>query len=429
MARRRQVPEIVLLAIPGMVLVALSVMQESFEQWSAEWGWAWSQWAAQVQLTAPMTGGLAAWLVYDARRAGRGEWLATTPRGGALLRRHVLAATVPAVVAAAATGAGLPFVVGARGAVEWPLLPALSVAAAILGAAAIGGVAARLLSKAIAVPLVVVLLWGVVVGLIPLGSAWLRVGGAGHTLAGYEVVGALPIHRAIATVAVMCTAVLVLSPRPPSRWTSVHRLSAVGAGLGVVAVLLGSGWFAGGTYDIRPDPQAVADSCSSTGATVVCALPEHARAAQAARPAIVLILEARRALGIATPGTVTELAPHDLASADGRHGPDPASLAFTIDPFSETRNADAATSLVLPATCFAAQDGLSQEQFEVSDDAKRVLALWASTVVRQPFPGGQDDPAWVRFSALSPRAQADWLRSAITAADACRFEDFRSLAS
>jgi hypothetical protein len=429
MVRRWHVPQIVLLAVPGMILLALSVMQESFGQWRGEWGWAWSQWAAQAQLTAPMTAGLAAWLVHDARRAGRGEWLATTPRGGVLLRARVLAATLPAVSAATLTGAALPLVTGARGPMEWPLLPAVSVLAALLGSAAVGGAVGRLLPKAIAAPLVVVLLWGVVVGLVPLGTAWLRVGGAGHTLAGYEVVGSLPLHRVIATLLVSCAALAVLSARPPSRWSRGRRLFAAGAGLAAVAILLGSGWFTGGTYDIRPDPAAAADACSSTGSTVVCAMPEHAAAGEAARPALVSMLEARRALGLVTPDTVTELTPHDIDTADGRRGRGDAPLRFTIDPFSANRDVDAVTSLVLPPTCFAGQDGLTPEQFQISDEAMRVLALWAATVARAPVPAGMDDPAWLRFTALSPEAQAEWLRSAITAADACRFTDFAAIAS
>ena len=427
--RRRHVPQIVVLAIPGMLLLALSVMQESFGDWRTEWGWAWSQWAAQVQLTGPMTGGLAAWLVHDARRAGRGEWLATTPRGGSLLRHRVLVSAVPALVAASVTAAALPFATQATGSMTWPLLPAVSVLAAIIGSAAVGGIAGRLLHKALAAPLVVVLLWGVVVGLLPLGTVWLRVGGAGHTLAGYEVVASLPVHRVIATVVVGCTAILVLSARGPGRWSLGHRLATAGAGLAALGVLFGSGWFAGGTYDIRPDAAAVADACSPSGSTVVCAMPEHAGAAAGAAPALASVLEARRALGISTPDTVTELTPHDLAAADGRTGRGAEPLGFTIDPFSQSRNGDAAASLVVPPMCFAAQDGLTPEQFDASDAALRVLTLWAITVAREPAPAGLDDPAWGHFASLSPAAQGEWLRGAITAAQACRFEDFRAIAS
>jgi hypothetical protein len=427
--RRWHVPEIVVLAIPGMLLLALSVMQESFGEWRTEWGWAWSQWAAQVQLTGPMTGGLAAWLVHDARRAGRGEWLATTPRGGSLLRHRVLVSTVPAATAAAVTATALPFVTDAAGSMTWPLLRAVSAVAAVTGSAAVGGVVGRLLPKALAAPLVVVLLWGAVVGLLPLGTVWLRVGGAGHTLVGYEVVASLPFHRVITTVVVMSAAFLVLSARGPSHWSLGHRVATTVVGLAALGVLFGSGWFAGGTYDIRPDAAAAPDACSPSGPTVVCAMPGHAVAAVGAGPAMASILEARRALGIPTPDTVTELTPHELATADGRTGPGAKPLRFTIDPFSQSRNGDAAASLVVPPMCFAAQDGLTPEQFDVSDAAMRVLTLWAITVAREPAPAGLDDPAWARFVALPPPAQGEWLRGAITAAQACRFEDFRAIAS
>jgi hypothetical protein len=240
MRRRRLVPEIALLAIPGMLILALSVLQESSAQWITEWNWAWSQWAAQVQLTAPMTGGLAAWLVYDAMRAGRADWLATTPRGGMMLRTRVLTSTIPALAAAVLTGVALPFLVGTGGSPRWPLLTALSVAAAVVGAAAVGGLAARLLPRAATAPVVVVLLWSLVVGLVPLGTSWLRVGGAGHSLAGYDIVSGLPVHRAVTTMVVVAAAILTLSARTPRRWSSLHRGAVTATGASAVGLLLGS---------------------------------------------------------------------------------------------------------------------------------------------------------------------------------------------
>ena len=202
-------------------------------------------------------------------------------------------------------------------------------------------------------------LWAIVVGLLPLGSAWLRVGGAGHSLAGYEAVASLPLHRTVASVAVACAAAVALSARPVALWTRRHQVAAAAAGLAVVGVLVGSGWFSGGTYDLRPDADARADACSAVGPTVVCAMPEHALAAEAAVPALTSVVEARRALGVPTPQGVAELTPYDLETSGGRRGRGGESLGFTIDPFSPSRNADAAASLVLPATCFAAQDGLT----------------------------------------------------------------------
>lgn len=428
MASRRNLPDLVLAVIPGMTLLALTVMQESFALWRHEWEWSWAQWGAQVQLTGPMTAGLAAWLVHDVLRRGRGDWLATTPRGSAFLRRLVLVAAIPAATAAVLTGIAVSVLAGSGGALSWPVQTAVSMAAAILGCSALGAVAARHVSRAVVAPLMTVLTWALVVGLVPIGTSWLRVGGAGHTLVGYRVHESLVGHRVLATLVIVVAAVVLLTATTPRTWGAIHRVGAMAAVIGAVGTLVFTGWFRADVYDVEPDPAAGATSCDSRDDLTVCSLPAHEDVAAQARPVISRILQAREDLGLAAPSVATETTPSDLASGDGRTGQTSQSLFFTLDPSTGIPESQMATSLVVPNGCFRADEGLPPTQFDIATQAVEVLTLWATRTAGASDVLPPDIPSWTRFEALSPSQQRVWLRSALQAADECTYDTFPAIA-
>lgn len=412
---------LIVVAAVVMTGFAVSVMQESFSLWRSEWAWGWVQWAAQVQLTAPLTGGLAAWMVYDAQREGRSDWLATMPRGDSVLRWHALCAVLPALATALLTGALLPFVLDVRGSANWPVQLSLAVAAAVIGAGAFGAVIGRLMPYALTPLVVSILLWALVVGLVPLAGSWVRVAGAGHTLAGYEVNATLAWQRWLASLLLIAVLFLSLTARSPRRWT-LARTSAFGAGIiAVVMVISGTGWFAG-TYDVRPAASARASDCSSGSGVEVCLLPEHAAASAAARRSLGAIVQARRDLGVATPDLLVQLTPYQIETSDGMDsGRDGTQLDFTLGGLATGTLTGSAQSLVLPSRCFAAFDRLDMRHQQNADEGLRVLGLWAAMVANQPVAEGVDDPAWLRFAALPAETQRAWLRTAIHSADACDF--------
>lgn len=412
-----------------MTFFAVAVMQESFSEWRTEWAWGWVQWAAQVQLTAPLTGGLAAWVVYDAQRAGRAEWLATMPRGNSVLRWHALCSVLPALATAVLTGVILPFALEESGPASWPLQLSLAVTAAVVGAGALGAVLGRLLPFAFTPLVVSILLWALVVGLVPLAGAWLRVAGAGHTLAGYEVNSMLAWQRWVACALVVALLILALTAQSPRQWALARKVAFSIATFAAIAVVGGTGWFSG-TYDVRPSASAKASDCANGSGVEVCLMPEHAAASAAAQRSLGAIVQARRDLGITTPDLLVQLTPYQMEVSNGvDSGRDGSKLDFTLGGKSAQAVAGGAQTLVLPSRCFAAFDRIDANHLRNADEGFRVLGLWAAIVAGQPVAEGSDDPAWLSFVSLPPASQRAWLRSAILSADACDYGSIPGLGS
>lgn len=408
------------LAVPGVAVLALVVMQESFPLWRHEWGWGWVQWAAQTQLTGPVSGGLAAWVMYDSLRAGRDAWLASTTRGSWLLRRRALLCLVPATLALAVSGVAVLVVLVVTGAPpgswRWPALAAASAVATIGTCVAIGASVGRAVPRAVTAPVLTLALWAAVVGLLPAGRAWLRAGGAGHSLAGFELSAELAAHRWLVLATLTVVAVLGVSAGSPGTWGRYRRTALAVSSTATAALVLGSGWFGSQVTDLRPDPGSVASECAAFGQVDVCAMPEHRRHLDTVGPALQAVAAAQAGLGLPQPLRAREVTPHEVLRSGGVRGRTSPVLDFAISS-GQPDPAQVALSAVVPATCYAAADALRPDQMERYSASVDVLAAWTRTLVgTEPIPS----PAWSSFTALPPEAQRTWLREALAAHASCR---------
>ncbi|WP_299447404.1 hypothetical protein [uncultured Phycicoccus sp.] len=407
-----------LVAAPGMFVLALTVMQESFSSWRTEWGWAWVQWAAQVQLTGPVTAGVAAWVVTDALRGGRGDWLATTVRGGSALRRSALLAAAPGLAALGVTAATLPLVLdGVEGSARWPLLAAASAVVTLLACGLLGAVAGRLAPHPATSAVVTITVWALVVGLLPAGRAWLRTGGAGESLAGYELDAEVVGHRGIALLLLGAVAFLLLRSRPITTrgpWELGGDALSVGA---LLVFLVWSGWFSASVYDVHPDPESRATACGTWSGTTVCVLPEHADGLAEVGPAVAAAVEVRRSAGLETGDRVLELSPWQVERTDGRSGHAGPDVGFRWSG-SDTGVVGAVATVFDPVGCWAASDGLLPDQLETWSRASEVLTGLAGDLADRPVRAGTG--AWATFRTLDRESREAWLRAALPAAAACR---------
>ncbi|QRO86558.1 hypothetical protein [Kytococcus sedentarius] len=393
--------------LPGLALVAASVLWPGADDWRREGLWSLLQWQSQVILLAPVLGALAAALTQQQRRAGRGVWLASTLRpslplwlitavcvavGGLVL---VLSLVVVAVVARDPLAAG--DVVGA----------AVGVAPVVVVAVLVGVLVGRFVPSWAAVPLVLVVLWAWGVGILSLPAGFWAVGGAGQSVEGKVLNAARSLHRWLALGAWLALAAALVTHRPLSLLRSTV---GVVAGVLVVWAMFFSGWFDATHAETRVDPAARASECTSVQGVKVCTMPGHASSLDEAAPVAAAVARAIPAAGGPQLRAVREVTPwerqeHVVPQDEGR---------FHLD-LGPVSGPLVAGSIVVPEYCERTLSGGPADGEQVH--AEIALRAWAASAAGFDLP--LHGVAGERWQRLGEDERAQWLEQALPASLSC----------
>lgn len=416
-----------LATLPALAALSWLIMSRDYEYWRVDAGWAWMTWSVQAIIICPILGGVAAWIVSEKCRHGRLLWLASTGSGHRYLACSLLPTLAVGACFAVASGVVVAFALPPWSPFwgSWIVFGLINWTSSLLISIAVGALLGRFWPSRLAPAVASVGLWALAVGagrLLGLGDLF-NLDGASIPLVGYMPVFEVALNRLAVAILVVGVFGVLISPRALRA-----RRAATRAGLGVLAVTLLAIAYAPGvlasTDDVRSNPHAAATSCASSasGSTSACVMPEAVVDPADLAEGFEKLNVAYEELDVVPWREYRQAIPYrHYRSVNGelKIGREERMTSFTL-PVDGNPVTSAVLSTLVHPEC-AAPDGSDSLAW---GEATSILLRWAGLSVgaraeelsRYISP---HDPALQSFDTMTDSEQADYLRAALSAVEAC----------